>query len=88
MKRLAIIVTLLGFGLAGCGGSSSSNVAPSTPSNIPTQDRVHVDWIALNNNYYISYWHMPSGKVLTCAEGSGGDTISCNWEAYNKKVGQ
>lgn len=100
MKKLAIVVALLGFGLAGCGGSSS-NVAPSNsprnngsddPSSVPVQhvprNGARVDWLRLNDSYYISYWRMPSGKILTCVEDDyDSGSLSCNWEAYNALAG-
>lgn len=90
MKVAIILCILLGFGLAGCGGSSGVSVAPSKSSDTPTTHDVTDHNLSSDDyyNWYITHINMPSGKTLTCVKAEANDewplSISCNWEAYNK----
>lgn len=99
MKRLVILLTLLGFGLAGCGGSNSgvseapvdntgkSSINHSLPSQIE-QHQLHTN--DENYNWFIVNVSMPSGRMLVCLRTDAKDdypiSISCNWEDYNRRI--
>lgn len=79
MKRATILCILLGFGLAGCGGSSQA----TTPTYTQTGPIAH-NW----GGYQVDTV-LVRGHLLTCVHEfdstNGGIAISCNWELFNKR---
>jgi hypothetical protein len=83
---LAVILLALFVLLAGCGGGGTQQY-----SEAPQPTHKAVRSVKLDDYYWADTFDMPSGKELVCIEAyeyqDGGPAISCNWEAFNKEVG-
>lgn len=92
----AIVVILLAFVLAGCGGAQTSETeyVPTTTTNGPTTQSATAKYPGIwadsmrfpsdDDDYYLTIFMMPNGHKLVCVEY---DKLECNWDKFNKESG-
>jgi PBP1b-binding outer membrane lipoprotein LpoB len=84
IRLYLLVVILLAFVLAGCGGKSPSDGTTYNPSTKYTGAKVDSWNFPGSDGYYLDNFTMPNGHKLVCVEYDV--NISCNWGAFNKEV--